>query len=274
MFIDATFRQMFQTGPVRLLSRLGIPHPLRLLPTEYSALVNRRPDWVARGSDGTIYHLEFQSFNDRQMDRRMFDAWYLLERTYGTAPWQIVLYAGEEKMNMPAGFTRRGVRYEYDLVDIRRFSADDLIGSRRLEDNLLSVLCHVAAPGQLSSQLAARLERLPKRKAEDALEKLAVICKLRRKTELVRQLEAAMPIRIDLREFPETYREVVESQAKARSDGRTEGRGEMLRELLEQRFGSLPGWAAKRLASADDAALRSWTQRVLSAKTLREVFAR
>ena len=54
--------------------------------------------------------------------------------------------------------------------------------------------------------------------------------------------------------------------------GHREGEAKLLRELLEHKFGALPKRIQQRLAEADEADLRTWSLRLLSAATLNEVF--
>jgi hypothetical protein len=54
--------------------------------------------------------------------------------------------------------------------------------------------------------------------------------------------------------------------------GIRQGEARVLASLLQLRFGELPQAAAERIASADADTLLRWSERVLSAKTLDEVF--
>ncbi|MGB5062933.1 MAG: Rpn family recombination-promoting nuclease/putative transposase [Candidatus Competibacter sp.] len=54
--------------------------------------------------------------------------------------------------------------------------------------------------------------------------------------------------------------------------GHREGEAKLLREQLEYKFGALPKRIQQRLAEADEADLRTWSLRLLSAATLDEVF--
>jgi hypothetical protein len=47
----------------------------------------------------------------------------------------------------------------------------------------------------------------------------------------------------------------------------------LLLRLLERRFGTLPGWALDRIATADTVALEEWSLRVLDATSLDDVLA-
>ncbi len=54
--------------------------------------------------------------------------------------------------------------------------------------------------------------------------------------------------------------------------GHREGEAQLLREQLEYKFGALPKRIQQRLAEADEADLRTWSLRLLTATALDEVF--
>jgi hypothetical protein len=60
---------------------------------------------------------------------------------------------------------------------------------------------------------------------------------------------------------------------EGRQEGRQEGEAILLMRLLERRFGALPDWAKKRIATADSVALEEWGLRVLDAGSLGDVLA-
>ena len=68
-----------------------------------------------------------------------------------------------------------------------------------------------------------------------------------------------------------------EAERKGRREGQLEGRAagnaEMLLRMLTLKFGPQPASVAERLASASQAELLRWAERVLSAETLERVFA-
>ena len=55
-------------------------------------------------------------------------------------------------------------------------------------------------------------------------------------------------------------------------EGRQQGQANLLKLLLIQRFGELPGWAQARLSSATTKELEQWGKRLLEASTLEEIF--
>ena len=63
-----------------------------------------------------------------------------------------------------------------------------------------------------------------------------------------------------------------EGRQEGRMQGRVEGEARLLQRLLVARFGPLSQQTLAALQSADSQQLETWTDRLLSARTLAEVF--
>ena len=63
-----------------------------------------------------------------------------------------------------------------------------------------------------------------------------------------------------------------EGLEQGRQEGRQEGERRLLQRLLTRRFGILPEWVVTRLEEAGLEALEAWSERVLDAETVEEVF--
>jgi len=62
-------------------------------------------------------------------------------------------------------------------------------------------------------------------------------------------------------------------RAEGKREGEREGERRVLLRLLKKGFGPLPSWVEGRVRGASDAEVEAWTDRVLSASTLSEVFS-
>ena len=70
MRYDTTLKELFQTPSSKLLELLtGLPAK-ELLTLEYPSVKSRRPDFVARLADDSIFHLEFQGEGEQSMPWR------------------------------------------------------------------------------------------------------------------------------------------------------------------------------------------------------------
>ncbi|MFV8750006.1 hypothetical protein ACNOYE_05620 [Nannocystaceae bacterium ST9] len=65
----------------------------------------------------------------------------------------------------------------------------------------------------------------------------------------------------------------IEGRVEGRIEGRVEGAASVLSKLLGLKFGELPELYRARLAQARPDELDAWTDRVLTAATLEQVFA-
>ena len=63
-----------------------------------------------------------------------------------------------------------------------------------------------------------------------------------------------------------------EGEAKGRAEGRVDGESAVLLRLLRRRFGDLPATVEQRVQNAKPELLVRWTDRILDAKTLEDVF--
>ena len=67
--------------------------------------------------------------------------------------------------------------------------------------------------------------------------------------------------------------ELLAARQKGRQEGRQEGRAAVVTHLLHLKFGPLPHSMQQRLDHADEALLDAWAARILTARSLDEVFA-
>ncbi len=85
-----------------------------------------------------------------------------------------------------------------------------------------------------------------------------------------------MPIPVEiLQEGMKSFwrEELQEEREKTRQEGQLDGQRRLLHHMLTRRFGELPGWAKERLESATSELISTWSDRLLSASNIDEVFA-
>ncbi|MBF0622204.1 MAG: Rpn family recombination-promoting nuclease/putative transposase [Magnetococcales bacterium] len=64
----------------------------------------------------------------------------------------------------------------------------------------------------------------------------------------------------------------LEGRQEGRQEGRLEGEAALLLRLLQRRFGQLPQWAENQVREADQLKLEMWSDRVLEARSLDDIF--
>ncbi|MBI1789650.1 MAG: DUF4351 domain-containing protein [Acidobacteria bacterium] len=284
MLYDATLKGLFQALPEQLLALLVRSRIQELLQVEYPWVRMRRPDLVGRLETGRIYHLELQGEN-ADMRWRMLEYYFLLRIAYGEPPLQQVLYVGNAPLSIEPRIEEACLSFRYEVIDIRQFSAEALLNSHSIADNLLAILCRTSDARATVRGILERVAAQPEVVRRDWLANLLVLSKLRRLQELVSEESRSMPVTIDLsdiREFREAFAKVqtqgwekgkAQGLVEGKLEGKLEGEVALLRRLLERRFGSLPGWVIERLQSASTDTLEEWGVRVLNAQTLEEVLS-
>ncbi len=238
----------------------------------------RRPDFVARLTDGRILHLEIQSEGE-DMPWRMLEYYLLIRREYGQPPTQIVLYIGEKPANIASSIVEERLRFSCDVIDIREIDGKPLIESDSLADNLFAILCKVDDLIEVSHRIIEKIAALPGKAARNELAKLLVLSKLRGLQKIVvEEAKKAMELTVeDLMDIPFVEEAFLkgekEGEIKGEKKGEKKGAAEMLSYMLEVRFGPLPEWAKAKIASAEIETLENWGSRLFNASSLEEALA-
>ena len=247
-------------------------------------LERREPDlvWRLRGPQGepVLYLvLEFQSRVDRQMSLRISVYTGLLQQDLlksreispkgGLPPvLTVLLYNGWRR------WTEGGDGYR--LIDMRR---DPLpVG----EDNLVALLCELER-SQTAEALAGPVEKLARLLSapEDADLRRAFLAFLRYSLLPARFPTAPVPAMLDLEEVRPMLRETVkgwtrewleEGKREGLKEGRREGEVRLLVRQLELKFGPLSPHDQERIDATDSDRLLEWGERILTARSLAEVF--
>jgi predicted transposase YdaD len=237
--------------------------------TELPEVRNPRVDMLGETADGRLVHLELQSTNDPYMALRMAEYAWAIYRRFGRFPEQIVLYVGNAPMRMRNSLEGGTVSVRFRLVDIRELSAEPLLASDRLEDNVIAVLMREGADRAAVRRILQRIAASEPARRETALAELVILAGLRNLADIITQEVKQMPILDDIMDHPligprirqgiETGRK--EGREEGREEGRVEGERQILLRQVEKRFGAIPDWARQKihamsLPDLEDAALR------------------
>ena len=93
---DRTLRELFQDVPTTLIKLLIGKDIKEILETSFPKVEERRVDLLTRLEDNTLFHLEIQSIDDKNMPLRMLKYATLIYEKYQEFPKQLVLYVGEK----------------------------------------------------------------------------------------------------------------------------------------------------------------------------------
>ena len=275
---DGALKELFERDRPTLLSRLTGGVAVReFLSVEKPRVQQRRLDLVLALADESVLHVELQSQNSADVPYRMLGYWVLLKDDRRRRVRQILLYLGQEKLSMPAGIEEDGVRYGYDLIDIRDIDADVLMRGNA-GDLALAVLAG-GGPKRLP-EILAKAAGLKGAARERALAQILVLSGLRGMVGKVELEMKNMSVVIDIRKnhvLMKWRKEAIEEGlaegiargiAEGKAKGHAEGRAGLLRQVLEAKFGALPAWAQDRLLKGSTRDFDRWAKKVIAADNL------
>lgn len=181
----------------------------------------------------------------------------------------------------PSGLEAFRPRWRYHLVDEARLKLHPVGAVRNFAEALFNLengqsVAEMRQVLQALDQVLRTPESQPLRRAFG----LWVKWLLRRKSprsrlEEIDQIQDIMEADTMLAERIEGWFDEATQKGiqQGRMEGRMEGEFRVLSRQLTRRFGELPVWAEDRLAKATESELEAWTDAVLTAATLEEVFA-
>nr|VFJ50439.1 MAG: Predicted transposase YdaD [Candidatus Kentron sp. FW]VFJ55130.1 MAG: Predicted transposase YdaD [Candidatus Kentron sp. FW] len=249
--------------------------------TEHQRIEDRRADLVVklRDQDGEpfLLHIEIQDANDPNMPVRMMRYLTDVLLAYPGLPiHQYLIYIGAEELTMPDRFETPDSRHRYGLVDMRAVDCQYLLAKDTPEALILSMLCDFKDrdPQEMVDYIYTRLQELlgdNTKRLRECIDMLHILSVNRNFDKQIEKVEK-MLTRIDMTRIP-SYRIGMEKGIeKGMEKGREEGRAALLTRQLGLKFGSLPQAVDQRIKSARANELTTWGEKVLTAKSLDEVF--
>ncbi len=198
--MDILLRDILKRIPDKFIYLLTGKRGVKILDNTFPSIKERKADFVAELEDGSIFHLELQTYPDKNMPVRMLEYYLLLMQAYPDKEInQMVLYVGEGTPRMENSIRRKRLIYSYKLRDIKEISCKELMESPQIEDKILAVLCSVEDPETYFNRLIEELLKLPEKERADYIRKLLTALQYRPKLKLVLKRlleERKMPITI------------------------------------------------------------------------------
>jgi len=108
--------------------------------------IEREADFVEKittqDNQTLVFHIEFQTANDKTIADRMFVYAGLIYKIYRLPLRQIVFYIGNDPVNMPSKLSMPTFEYNFELIDLQSISYKEFINSSIPEEVLLAILCN------------------------------------------------------------------------------------------------------------------------------------
>ena len=233
---------------------------------ELPSVQTRRADMLGEAADGQLLHIELQSTNQADMALRMLEYATAIHRQFGRLPRQLVLYVGAARLRMGAQIRGEHLNYRCRIVDLRSLDAEPLIASRRVEDNVISILARLGDERESVRRILRKIARCgPIRRAE-ALQELTLLAGLRKLEPIIEQEARQMPILNDIMDHGIIGRE----WKRGRESGFEEGEKLIVLRLIGQRFGPIPDTIRKRIEAMPPSRIEQIAMRIMDAANLED----
>jgi hypothetical protein len=278
---DLPLKDLLRDGRSKLIELLAGTAVVRTLFTEFPRFNLRKSDLLFELENGTLFHPEIQSRNEKKMPVRMGEYGLLIDDAYSLPLSQCILYIGQKAMRMPGTYIIARHVFSCPIVDIRDFNADILLSSGFPSDIVLAML---ASGGE--KRIVEILERLAvydTRQRRRAVAFLLSLSTLRHGTStILKKDQQRMPVYLADLNLEENYlfqqgeeRGLKLGLQRGGQEATNQNRDQIanaLTEALKKRFQRIPAKYAKRIQSANLDQLSSWFINATTANDLTEVF--
>ena len=214
--------------------------------------------------------LELQSHNDPDLPVRMAEYALLIWRIYKRFPKMFVLYVGSERLRMPSELVTPGLTCRYTIIDIRHWTAEELLESNHPADAVLSILGREADRPETIRRILQRIAKLKGSSRKIAFSKLLILAGIRQLSGVVEQEAKHMPILNDIMD----HEVIGPAIRKGRKQGKVEGAAALAERQLVARFGPLSPAIKTRIAKLTLPQLEELAVRLLTAQSITELFPR
>lgn len=264
----------------RLLFGLDVDEA-ELIDTENQRVEERRADLVLkmRGAEGSsLLHIEIQNDNQREMPWRMLRYRTDIALAHPGLPIrQYLVYIGRAKLNMADGIEEPGLSYNYPLLDMHTVDCERLLSQNTPDALVLAILCDFKGRPE---RIVVRhiLERLQvmlgenEARIRDYFAMLEVLSSNRDLWQVVKE-EESMLSQTRYSDLPSYEIGMEQGMEQGMQQGMQQGEAKVLLRQLERKYGATVAAAYReRVESASADTLLEWSDRILTAETIGEIF--
>jgi len=178
---DRTLRDLLQGLPSTFVKLITGKKAIKMLDSRFPSVEEKEADLIVELEDNEIYHIEVQTTNDPNMPLRMLYYAIAIYKTHNKFPKQIVLYIGENNINIKNSLKFNNNYFSYEVKNIKDIDCTPLIESNNINDNILSVLCNIKDSKKFFFKLKSKLQTLNQKQKETYIKKLLYLLRLRPK---------------------------------------------------------------------------------------------
>ena len=180
MEYDIVLKDLLYDMPASFIYVISGMKAVELLNVELPEVRKRNPDLLLLLDDDSILHIELQAYNDVRMAERMLEYKLLIKQRYKDKEVrQVVVYVGDDKMQMSDSIECEGLSYRFRLMDIREVDCEDMVRSDYISDIIIGSLCRVRDEDRYVERLLRAIRNLSEEEKKDTIKKALTLLRLR-----------------------------------------------------------------------------------------------
>ena len=203
--LKKTFSRVYQSIIHRLLG-LDMKDMVKI-PTSFSRTKEKRSDFAVKVSPSNqephIVHVEFQTDNDKNMDKRELGYYNDYYWEYNLEIIQYVIYLGKGTPTMPTEIKHKNLNFCYNMIAMNQVDVELFLNSNNPHEIVLAVLCKYTrkeAPKIITKILEKLKQKVPnERDLHEHVTDLEILSSLRNLQPQTKKEVDKMPIIYDLR---------------------------------------------------------------------------
>jgi hypothetical protein len=202
--LKKSFSRIYQTIIHKLLG-LDIKDTVKI-PTSFSRTKEKRSDFAIKVSppneEPHIVHVEFQSDNDKNMDKRELGYYGDYYWEYNLEIIQYLIYLGTGNPTMPTEIKHKNLNFRYNIIVMNQIDVELFLNSNDPHEIVLAVLCKYTrkeAPKIIKQILEKLRAKVPnERNLQEHVTDLEILSGLRNLQSETKKQVAKMPVIYDL----------------------------------------------------------------------------
>jgi hypothetical protein len=203
--LKKTFSRVYESIIHKLLG-LDMKNVVKI-PTSFSRTKEKRSDFAIKVSrpyeKPHIVHVEFQSDNDKNMDKRELGYYGDYYWEYNLEIIQYVIYLGKGKVTMPTEINHKNLNFRYNMIVLNQINVELFLNSDNPHEIVIAVLCKYTrkeAPKIIDQILEKLKAKVPnERELYEHVTDLEILLGLRNLQPQTKKQVEKMPIIYDLR---------------------------------------------------------------------------
>ncbi|MDO1450866.1 hypothetical protein Q0590_31620 [Rhodocytophaga aerolata] len=207
---DKIIKENLEKVVLQLIRKTTHIDPIKgeVLYPELHYTIEREADFVEKittnDNKTLVFHIEFQTANDKSIADRMFVYAGLIYKIYRLPLRQIVFYIGNDPVNMPNKLSMPTFEYNFQLIDLQSISYKEFIHSNIPEEVLLAILCNFGGvdPEMVVEEIFSKLRSLQDSNLnfQRSVRQLDMLSLLRNLQPLILKQEQKMALTLDIKQ--------------------------------------------------------------------------